>query len=246
MANFKHDTITPYSSDDTKKSQVKDMFDGIAPKYDFLNHFLSLGIDIIWRKIALNKIANVKSDLILDIATGTGDLAIAAAKKFKPSKIHAVDIAVNMLKIGEEKAVSQNLGEIIKFEAGDSEALRFDSNTFDLAMASFGVRNFENLEMGLSEIKRVMKKDGTLMILEFTTPRIFPIKQLYTFYSKYILPTVGKIISNDSRAYTYLYESSAKFPAFDAFTLVLDKIGFKESRYYPLTFGICCIYIAKK
>ncbi len=246
MTTFKHDTITPYANDDTKKSQVKSMFDGIAHKYDFLNHFLSLGIDIIWRKIALNKIANEKHDTILDIATGTGDLAIAAAKKFKPTKIYGVDIAVNMLEIGKQKALKEGLENVIVFEAGDSESLRFETNTFDTAMASFGVRNFENLEKGLSEMHRVLKKDGTLMILEFTSPRIFPIKQLYGFYAKYLLPTIGKIVSNDTRAYTYLYESSASFPAYEQFISVLDKIGFKNSRYYPLTFGICCIYIAKK
>ncbi len=246
MTSFKHDTITPYSNDADKKSQVRDMFDGIAPRYDFLNHFLSFGIDIIWRKIALNKIKDKKHDVILDIATGTGDLAIAAAKKFKPSKIVGLDIAANMIKIGAQKSEALGLKEVISFETGDSEALRFESNTFDIVMASFGVRNFENLEKGLNEMRRVMKTDGTLMVLEFSTPRLFPIKQLYQFYFKYILPIIGKLISKDNKAYSYLYESSANFPSFEAFTSVLYKIGFKELRYYPLTFGICCIYTAKK
>jgi demethylmenaquinone methyltransferase / 2-methoxy-6-polyprenyl-1,4-benzoquinol methylase len=246
MTTFKHDTITPYANDEAKKSQVKDMFDGIAPRYDFLNHFLSFGTDILWRKLALGKISKSKHDTILDIATGTGDLAIAAAKKFKPSKIVGLDIAANMLKIGEQKSIKEGLQDIISFETGDSEALRFDSESFDTVMASFGVRNFENLEGGLSEMRRVMKTGGTLMILEFSTPRIFPIKQLYFFYFRYILPLIGKIISKDSRAYTYLYESSANFPSFEAFNSVLNKIGFKELRYYPLTFGICCVYTAKK
>jgi demethylmenaquinone methyltransferase / 2-methoxy-6-polyprenyl-1,4-benzoquinol methylase len=246
MPPFKHDTITPYATDAAKKSQVRDMFDGIAPRYDFLNHFLSLGTDILWRKIALHKIRKASHDVILDIATGTGDLAIAAAKKFKPSKVYAIDIATNMLKIGEQKSEVQDLQNIISFEAGDSEALRFEDQTFDTVMASFGVRNFENLEKGLTEMRRVMKAGGTLMILEFSTPRLFPIKQLYHFYFKYILPLIGKMISKDNKAYSYLYESSANFPSFEAFTSVLYKIGFKELRYYPLTFGICCIYTAKK
>jgi demethylmenaquinone methyltransferase / 2-methoxy-6-polyprenyl-1,4-benzoquinol methylase len=246
MSNFKHDDVTPYNSTEEKKSQVKNMFDGIAPKYDFLNHALSLGIDIIWRKIALNKLKGRNNDAILDIATGTGDLAIEAVKRLHPKEVVGLDIAVNMLAFGEEKSKKIGFDKIIKFVPGDSENLAFESERFNTVMASFGVRNFQNLEKGLSEMHRVLKPGGSLMILEFSSPRIFPIKQLYTFYSKNILPFVGKMISKDDRAYTYLYESSAKFPAFEQFTSILDKIGFKESRYYPLTFGVCCIYIARK
>jgi demethylmenaquinone methyltransferase/2-methoxy-6-polyprenyl-1,4-benzoquinol methylase len=246
MHNFDHDSVTPYGSDEEKKNQVRSMFDTIAKKYDFLNHFLSFGIDIIWRKIALNKLKGLNHDRILDIATGTGDLAIEAAYKLQPKEIMAVDIAVNMLKIGEQKASQEELAHIIKFEAGDSENLRFDENCFNTVMASFGVRNFQNLEKGLSEMYRVLVPGGTLMILEFSTPRRFPIKQVYNFYFKNILPLIGRLISKDAKAYNYLYESSSKFPAFERFTAILDKIGFKESRYYALTLGVCCIYIAKK
>ncbi len=246
MSEFQHDNVTPYDSNEEKKSQVKNMFDGIAPKYDFLNHFLSLGIDIIWRKIALNKLKGLDNTSILDIATGTGDLAIEAVNRLSPKEVVGLDIAVNMLAIGEEKSKKKNLDKIIKFVPGDSENLQFENNKFNTVMAAFGVRNFQNLEKGLSEMHRVMKPGGSLMILEFSSPRVFPIKQLYNFYFKNILPIVGKIISKDNRAYTYLYESSSKFPAFEQFTSILDKIGFKDSRYYSLTFGVCCIYIAKK
>jgi demethylmenaquinone methyltransferase / 2-methoxy-6-polyprenyl-1,4-benzoquinol methylase len=246
MPSFNHDTITPYKTEESKKLQVEQMFDGIAPKYDFLNHVLSFGIDIIWRNIALNKLKQNKNDVMLDVATGTGDLAIAAAKKLKPSKIVAVDISTKMLEIGRQKSAKVTLDSIISFETADSENMRFDTNTFDTAMASFGVRNFENLEKGLSEMHRVIKPGGTLMVLEFSRPRMFGIKHLYNFYFKNILPSIGKLISTDQTAYKYLYESSSSFPCYEDFISILDKIGFKESRYYPLSLGICTIYIGKK
>ncbi|MFM2395082.1 MAG: bifunctional demethylmenaquinone methyltransferase/2-methoxy-6-polyprenyl,4-benzoquinol methylase [Bacteroidota bacterium] len=246
MSNYNHDTVTPYNTEEDKKSQVTKMFDGIAGKYDFLNHFLSLGVDIIWRKIALNKLSHNNNAHILDLATGTGDLAIEACKRLKPNSVMAVDISQNMLNIGIEKSKKHNLDHIITFEKGDSEKLRFQENSFNTVMASFGVRNFENLEKGLAEMYRVLKPEGTVMILEFSTPRIFPIKQLYSFYFKYILPSIGKLISKDNKAYTYLYESSSTFPSFENFISILNKIGFKNSRYYSLSFGICCIYIGKK
>lgn len=246
MTNYNHDAVTPYNSEEDKKSQVTKMFDGIAGKYDFLNHFLSLGVDIIWRKIALNKISGYNNEHILDLATGTGDLALEACKKLKPISVMAVDISQNMIEIGKEKAKKQQFDQIITFEKGDSENLRFGDHTFNTVMASFGVRNFENLEKGLNEMYRVLKPDGTVLILEFSTPRVFPVKQLYSFYFKYILPMIGKLISKDNKAYTYLYESSSSFPAFENFISILNKIGFRESRYYSLSLGICCIYIGKK
>jgi len=246
MTQFKHDNVTPYESEEGKKHQVKSMFDSIARSYDFLNHFLSLGSDILWRKIALNKIASYSNKQILDVATGTGDLALEACKKFAPDHIYALDIAVNMLEIGKIKAKKAGKDQIIEFVAGDSEDLQFEDHRFDTVMSSFGVRNFENLDKGLSEMYRVLKPGGVIMVLEFSRPRVFPIKQLYSFYFKYILPTIGKWISKDNKAYHYLYESSSAFPCFEEFLAVLNKIGFKNSRYYALSFGICSVYVAEK
>ena len=246
MTQFNHDVITPYKNDEAKKNQVRQMFDGIAPKYDFLNHFLSLGTDILWRKIALSKIKKYSNSKILDVATGTGDLAIAAAKKFNAKQITGVDIADKMLEIGRIKVQKENLQNIIQFETGDSENLQFNEGSFDTVMSSFGVRNFENLEKGLSEMYRVLKPDGIIMVLEFSRPRIFPVKQLYNFYFQNILPLIGKMVSKDSKAYSYLYESSSKFPCFEEFVMILNTIGFKNTRYYPISFGICTIYIGQK
>jgi demethylmenaquinone methyltransferase / 2-methoxy-6-polyprenyl-1,4-benzoquinol methylase len=246
MADYKHDSITPYGKEADKKQQVESMFDGIAPKYDFLNHFLSLGTDILWRKIALYKIKNYTHNTMLDVATGTGDLAIAAARKFKPKSIIAVDISQGMLEIGKQKTIKANLGQTITYEIANSENLRFETGSFDTVMASFGVRNFADLEKGLTEMWRVLKPGGVMMVLEFSRPRIIGIKQIYNFYFQYILPFIGKLISKDNDAYKYLYESSSKFPCFEEFNNILHKIGFKESRYYPLSLGICTVYIGIK
>ena len=244
--SFQHDTITPYKNEESKKNQVRDMFNNISGRYDFLNHFLSLGIDKWWRRKALSKLQNYSNKRVLDVATGTADLSILAVKKLNPDSVIGIDIADNMLAIGRNKIDTINLSDKIRLETGDSENLRFDANSFDTAMAAFGVRNFENLEKGIAEMYRVLDKNGVIMILEFSRPRIFPIKQLYNFYFKYILPLIGKIVSKNNEAYNYLYESSSTFPCFEDFTLVLDKIGFKNTRYYPLTFGICTIYLGEK
>lgn len=246
MTNFRHDSVTPYKDSSGKKQQVRTMFDGIARSYDFLNHFLSLGTDIIWRKIALGKIAGYTHKAMLDVATGTGDLALEACKKFNPDKIIALDIAEKMLEIGRQKSLKAGKDQVITFVAGDSEDLQFENESFDTVMSSYGVRNFENLEKGLSEMYRVLKKGGVIMVLEFSRPRAFPIKQLYSFYFKKILPVLGKAISKDNSAYHYLYESSNAFPCYEEFTSILDKIGFKNTRYYALSFGICSVYIGEK
>lgn len=244
--SFQHDTITPYKNEDSKKNQVRDMFNNISGRYDFLNHFLSLGIDKWWRRRALNTLKKYNNKKILDVATGTADLAILAQNKLNPDSIIGIDIADKMLQIGRQKIEHIQLSHKISLETGDSEHLRFESDTFDTAMAAFGVRNFEHLEEGLSEMYRVLNKNGVIMVLEFSRPRIFPIKQLYNFYFKYILPIIGKIVSKNNVAYDYLYESSSTFPCFEDFTAVLDKIGFINTRYYPLTFGICTIYLGEK
>ena len=228
-----------------KREKVENMFDGIAPKYDFLNHFLSFGVDYYWRNKVLKIIKKVGPKSILDIATGTGDLAILSSKA-NPEKIIGIDISQNMLNVGIDKVRAKGLDKLITLQQEDSEDLSFDDNVFDLAMVAFGVRNFQNLEKGLGEIKRVLKPGGTFIVLEFSQPRSFPMKQLYGFYSKNILPTFGRIISNDASAYTYLPESVKRFPAFEEFTSIMDKVGFKNTRYESLTSGISSIYIGEK
>ena len=228
-----------------KREKVENMFDGIAPKYDFLNHFLSFGVDYYWRNKVLRIIKKVGPKSILDIATGTGDLAILSSKA-NPEKIIGIDISQNMLNVGIDKVKAKGLDKLITLQQEDSEDLSFDDNVFDLAMVAFGVRNFQNLEKGLGEIKRVLKPGGTFIVLEFSQPRSFPMKQLYGFYSKNILPTFGRIISNDASAYTYLPESVKRFPAFEEFTSIMDKVGFKNTRYESLTSGISSIYIGEK
>lgn len=228
-----------------KKQQVRSMFNNIAPRYDFLNHFLSAGIDYRWRKKAIKLIGQKHPKSILDLATGTGDLAITALK-IKPEKIVGIDIAEDMLAVGRNKLKRKDPENIISLEKGDSENLQFDAFTFDAVMVAFGVRNFENLEKGLSEMYRVLNKGGQVMILEFSKPKAFPVKQLYAFYFKYILPSLGKIISGDQSAYTYLPESVGEFPAGEVFTDILDKIGFQYTKHIPLTFGIASIYTGIK
>jgi demethylmenaquinone methyltransferase/2-methoxy-6-polyprenyl-1,4-benzoquinol methylase len=240
-------TVTPYADTDvSKKGQVTKMFDKIAPYYDNLNRILSLGIDVLWRKKAIKLLAESKPDSILDIATGTADLAIEAAKVIKPTRIVGMDISANMLKIGEEKILNKKLDSIIKLELGDSENLHYETGEFEAVMAAFGVRNFETLEKGLAEMYRVLKPGGSLMVLEFSKPRYFPLKQLFHVYFKFILPVIGKIRSKDANAYKYLYESVQVFPDYEDFTSILTKLGFKDTNYKVLSAGICTIYLAKK
>ena len=238
--------ITPYNKDkNSKKEQVTKMFDAIAGRYDFLNHFLSLGIDIVWRKIAVREIAKINPKMILDVATGTGDLAIEASR-LKPKKVIGVDISNNMLYVGRKKMKKKSLNKLVDMQFGDSENLNFKDNTFDAVTAGFGVRNFENLDKGLSEMCRVMKVGGKLAILEPAEPKIFPFKQLYGLYFKVILPLLGKLFSKDNSAYTYLPESVAAFPSRGAFIEELKKAGFKQPKFKALTFGIAALYTATK
>ncbi len=228
-----------------KKEKVRNMFNNIASKYDFLNHFLSFGIDYYWRNRVLKIIKSKQPKSILDIATGTGDLAILASKA-NPENIIGIDISEKMLRVGVEKIKNKNLESLINLQQADSEDLPFDDNHFDLAMVAFGVRNFAHLDIGLSEIRRVLKPGGTLIVLEFSHPTSFPMKQLYGFYSKNILPFFGKLISNDSSAYTYLPESVKRFPAYDEFTSAMNKVGFKNTKWESLSSGISCIYTGDK
>lgn len=230
----------------SKKGQVAEMFDGIASHYDFLNHFLSLGIDKGWRRKAIREVCSVQPRAILDVATGTGDLAIAAAKAIPQARITGVDISTGMLEVGRRKITSLNLTDVIQLSEGDSEAMPFADAHFDAVMCAYGVRNFEHLEAGLREMCRVLRPGGKVVILEFSQPKTFPVAQLYRFYFSTILPAIGKIVSRHSRAYTYLPESVAAFPEGRAFCGLLSSCGFQEARARPLTFGITTLYTAVK
>ncbi|GAB3178521.1 bifunctional demethylmenaquinone methyltransferase/2-methoxy-6-polyprenyl-1,4-benzoquinol methylase UbiE [Telluribacter humicola] len=239
-------TVVPYKDKgNSKREQVAEMFDNISPKYDFLNHLLSGGIDIYWRKRAIKLLRKAHPRTILDIATGTGDFAIEALA-LKPEKIVGVDISEGMLAVGREKIKKLGKQDIIELRAGDSESLPFADNYFDAVIVSFGVRNFENLLAGLSDMNRVMRPGGTCVIVEFSKPRSFPFRHLYNFYFKYILPTIGKIVSKDSSAYTYLPESVQAFPDGRDFLTIFEQAGFKNTKCIPLTFGICTIYTGQK
>lgn len=239
-------TVIPYKESDlSKKEQVIQMFDNVSTNYDFLNRLLTFGIDISWRKKVVALVEKQQAKKILDIATGTGDLAIMLSKT-KANKIIGLDISPGMLEIGKKKVKEQNLDCKIEMVLGDSEKLPFKNDFFDAITVGFGVRNFENLEKGLGEIYRVLKPKGTFVVLETSQPDKFPIKQGFNFYSKYIIPTIGKIFSKDKNAYNYLPESAAAFPYGKAFNNILLKTGFNTSKVYPQTFGIATIYQAMK
>lgn len=239
-------TVLPYKEKNTaKKEQVAEMFNNISRKYDFLNHFLSLGIDIIWRKKAIKLLKKDNPALILDIATGTGDFAIEALA-LKPEKVIGVDISEGMLEMGRKKLKKKGLDNKIELKLGDSEGLQFDDNKFDAIIVSFGVRNFENLEKGLADMFRVLKPGGKVVILEFSRPKSFPFKQIYNFYFKAILPKIGRLVSKDNAAYTYLPESVKAFPDGQNFLNVLESVGYKSTKCKPLTFGISSIYTGVK
>ncbi len=238
--------VLPYKEQQKgKKEQVAEMFDNISKKYDFLNHFLSFGIDILWRKKAIRKLKKDQPKLILDIATGTGDFALEALA-LNPDKIIGVDISEGMLEVGRRKMIKKGVSDRIEMQLGDSEKLLFEDNKFDAVIVAFGVRNFENLEKGLSEMLRVLKPGGKTVIVEFSKPTKFPMKQLYNFYFKYILPKIGRLVSKDNAAYTYLPESVENFPDGDRFERILSDVGFKSTECISLTFGISSIYIAQK
>ena len=239
--------VRPYKkSEMSKKSEVALMFNKIAHRYDFLNHFLSLNIDKIWRRKAIKELSDIKPQQILDVASGTGDLALTIHKQLKPNKIIGIDISGKMLEYGRKKIQKIGLEDIITLQLGDSENIEFDDNTFDAVTAAFGVRNFENLKVGISEMYRVMKPGGKLVILEFSQPEKFPIKQIYRFYFLKILPFIGKIFSKDRSAYTYLPESVNAFPYGDAFLKVLNASGFSQTKARKLAFGIASVYLGIK
>ncbi|AWL09872.1 bifunctional demethylmenaquinone methyltransferase/2-methoxy-6-polyprenyl-1,4-benzoquinol methylase UbiE [Aquirufa nivalisilvae] len=238
--------VVPYKNQSQgKKEQVAEMFNSISPKYDFLNHLLSGGIDIIWRKKAINLLKNKGIKSLLDIATGTGDFAIEALR-IQPEKITGVDISQGMLDVGIEKIKRLGLQDKIQLQLGDSEKLPFSDQSFDAITVSFGVRNYENLEKGLSDMLRVLKPGGYCLILEFSNPRKFPMKQLYAIYSKFILPILGRLISKDPAAYTYLPESVQAFPDGQNFLDIYQRVGYVDTQWIPMTGGICSIYLGQK
>lgn len=231
----------PYNKEEGKKSQIRVMFNHIARRYDFLNHLLSFGIDVRWRKKQIAILHSFAPCSLLDVATGTADLAIMAAKSIEGLKVTGADLSEEMVKIGIEKVGKENLQERIDLQVADSEQLPFQMESFDAVTISFGIRNFENVPLGLSEIRRVLQPGKPLLILEFSKP--FGImKPLYWFYTKCILPLIGRIVSKDSKAYTYLPESIAEFPAGKDFVAIMQTAGFINCKYKPLTSGIATIY----
>lgn len=235
------ETVKPYNTDKSKKEEVAQMFNNISARYDFLNHFLSLGIDHIWRRKAVNKLREIQPKRILDLATGTGDFAIALLK-LNPTQIIGMDISSGMLDVGKNKMKAKNVSHIIDMQLGDSENMPFEDGYFDAVTVGFGVRNYENLEKGLTEMLRVTRSGGKIVILEFSKPKRFPIKQAFGFYSKFIIPFFGKRISKDEKAYAYLPESVAAFPEGKAFTDILSKLGYKQVDATLVSGGIATIY----
>ncbi len=238
--------VKPYSKDEAKRTQVENMFNKIAPFYDFLNRLLSLGIDRKWRKKAILKLKNDQPKHLLDVATGTGDLAITAEKLLEVESIIGVDISDEMLHIGRKKLSKKQLSEKVNLINGDSENLPFEDETFDAAIVAFGVRNFQNLEKGLAEMRRVTKTGGKMVILEFTKPRFIPFKIGFNLYFKYILPTIGRLTSKDPKAYKYLYESVQAFPDYEKFVKHMQNIGLKDNKWESLSMGICAVYTGVK
>ena len=240
-------TVVPDKSNpDSKKVQVESMFDSIAPKYDLLNHTLSLNIDKIWRRKVARMVGKCSPESILDVATGTCDLAIAVARKARPQSVCGIDLSEEMLNVGRQKVLKASLSDIIKVQKGDAENLPFADNTFDAITVAFGVRNFENLERGLAEMLRVLKPGGSCFILEFTMPTKFPVKQLYNFYFRRVLPLIGRMVSSNKVAYTYLPESVKAFPQYAQFQSIMQQCGYSSARCRTLSMGIAAIYVGTK
>ena len=244
--NYPQENIKPYNSDEEKGKQVEEMFNNIAPAYDTLNHTLSFGIDKHWRRKAIKFLKPFSPKKIMDVATGTGDFAIQAYKMLKPDVILGTDISEGMMNIGKEKIEEAGLKEHISFKKEDCCSLSLDSELFDAITVAFGIRNFEDLDKGLSEMHRVLKKEGHLVILELSKPEQFPIKQFYALYSRFVIPVIGRILSKDYKAYTYLPESIKVFPQGEVMSKIIKKAGFEKVEFKRLTFGICTLYMASK
>ena len=242
----KAEKVKPYNQAADKKQQVEKMFDNIAGKYDFLNHLLSMGIDKIWRKNLISMMSQSKPKQVLDVATGTGDLAIQAAKALDEIKITGLDISQGMLDVGKQKIINKNLGDRIEMIYGDSENMPFENDSFDAIMVAFGVRNFENLLNGLKDMHRVLKPGGNVFILEFSRPKNFIFRFIFNFYFKNLLPLIGRFTSKDPKAYKYLFESVQAFPAYEDFLEIMNNAGFESNKFKIQSLGICSIYYGKK
>ena len=246
MSEFAHDKIKPFSEEGSKKEQVSDMFDAIAPRYDFMNRFLSAGIDMSWRRKAIRMFRPDRPQRLLDVATGTGEMAILAAKMLEPVQVVGIDLSENMLEFGRKKVEKEKLGTKIELQRGDAETINFPDHTFDGVMVAFGVRNFEHLEKGLQEIRRVLKPGGQLVVLEFSRPRIPGVRSLYHLYMGVIAPQMAKWFNQNKKAYQYLNESAKAFPDRQQFDDILKKTGYSATAWKPLSLGICCIYSGRK
>ncbi len=238
--------VKPYRPEGSKKEQVAEMFNAISPKYDALNRILSAGIDQSWRRKTLREIRATGALNLLDVATGTADLALAMAKGIPGSRVVGVDISAGMLEVGRSKVRARDLEGRVRLDLGDGEQLPYEESSFGAVTVAFGVRNFENLEQGLRDMRRVLEPGGTLAVLEFSQPTAWPLRSLYLFYFKNILPRIGRLVSKDASAYTYLPNSVQAFPYGEAFAAKLREAGFKSVRVRPLTFGIASLYLAIK
>ena len=246
MTQFAHDKVKPFSNESGKKQQVGEMFDKIASRYDFMNRFLSAGIDVSWRKKAIRLLKKDNPKMILDVATGTADMAILAARMLQPAEIAGIDLSDKMLEIGRKKIENEDFETKITLSRGDAETINFTDNTFDAVMVAFGVRNFENLEKGLQEILRVMKPGAQLVIVECTKPKTPGVRNLYNFYMGIVAPQMAQWFSKNKKAYQYLNESVKAFPDRRQFVSILNKTGFSGTLYKPLSLGVCCIYSGRK
>jgi demethylmenaquinone methyltransferase/2-methoxy-6-polyprenyl-1,4-benzoquinol methylase len=243
---YDQEKIKPYDSERSKKEQVTQMFDNIAPAYDRLNHLMSMGIDKSWRRKAIDTLKPSHPKQIMDVATGTGDFALLACRELQPQQLIGTDISEGMIEVGRQKVKEAGLDNTIQFVCADCTELPFESDSFDAITVAFGVRNFADLDKCLVEMLRVLRKGGCLVILELSAPESFPMRQLFAFYSKFIIPAMGKIISKDSKAYHYLPATIQAFPQGEVMKGILEKAGFERVKFKRLTFGICTLYTANK
>lgn len=243
---YKQEEIKPYTAEGEKGAQVEQMFDNIAHSYDLLNHCLSMGIDKRWRRAAINTLKPFAPKRMLDVATGTGDFAILAARMLNPDSLLGVDISEGMLDVGRKKVLQGGLANVVKFQKDDCMALSLDDDQFDAITVAYGVRNFPDLDKGLSEMRRVLKKNGRLVIIELTAPRRFPMRQLFWLYSHAFMPLVGWMISKDKRAYSYLPATMEAFPQGEEMQKILEKAGYRDVAFKRFTFGLSTMYTAKK